>query len=68
MSERYQVSPDVGHRCCYEAVVLDEQARWGGENGDKYPTTICECSDVDGANLIAKLLNEYDAAQEAERE
>lgn len=48
---RYQVTDDVEHGCCHEAVVIDTNRK------NERESRICECWNKEDAELIAKALN-----------
>ena len=52
MSERYKVSTEVDHGCCYEVGVVDTASVSFRSN-----VLICECADLETAELICKALN-----------
>lgn len=52
---RYEVVEDSGHPCCHNAMVVDT-GRAKPSYADHHPT-VCECHDVETAQMIADALN-----------
>ncbi len=55
MTDRYFVSDDTEHKCCYDVCIKDRQQPYPYREGDFY--TICECKDLATAVLIVEVLN-----------
>ena len=65
MSERYTILKESksGH-CCFQATVMDTTKpdiiggeHYMDENGDLHYKTVCECFEIEDAEVVAKALN-----------
>jgi hypothetical protein len=60
-SPRYEITTHVDHGCCYEYAIMDTQTPTiSGEQKIKDFTSICEVSELEYAQIICNLLNDYE--------